>query len=125
MVAIGLLSLAALTLCVLMILALQLSAQNRDSIAAAQGAQAMLERIRSREVSIPNLACDFDGTVNQARLQGFPPAPYPLAGVGEYRIQYRVHSEPVSSRPGLYWIRIQAVWGRQHELAVQAYVFRP
>ena len=125
MVAIGLLSLAALTLCRLMILSLQLSAQNRDSVAAAQGAQAMLERIRSREVAIPNLACDFDGTINQARLQGFPPAPYPVAEVGEYRIHYRVHSEPVSSRPGLYSIRIQAIWNRQHQLEVQANVFRP
>jgi len=125
LVALALLSLAVLTLCALLISGLQLSSQNRDSVAAAQGAQTILEQVRSREVALPAAATTFRGEANDPTLNGFPPAPYPVYQVGEYRILYTVRSEPVAGRPGLYWLGIEAHWGQQHRLDLEAYVFRP
>ena len=125
LVAMAVLSISVLTLAGLLIANLQLSSQNRESVAAAQAAQSMLEQIRAGEVALPSSARTFQGALNEPRQDGFPPSPYPQIQANQTTILYDVQIEPVAGRNGLFWIKIRAHWGVQHGLELESYVFRP
>lgn len=125
MLAVALLASGVLLLCQVLISALKLSGQSRDSAIAAQGAQQILEQIRAG-VQPPSTAASFDGANNDPQTaDGFPPKPYPGQQFDGRSYTYLVRSQPIAAKPGLYDVSVTVTWTGGHRAQLETHVFLP
>lgn len=124
-VAIGVLAMSVLALMGVLTGIFKLSAQTDESAVAMRGAQELLDRLRTDSMELPSLAVSFDGAANEPKLQGFPPDPYPKQQIEGQEFAYRVEWEPVPGKVDLYLVHIGVHWGKNHQVKLDSYVFRP
>ena len=125
MLAVALLASSVLLLCQVLLSALKLSGQSRDSTMAAQSAQQILEQVRAG-VRPPATAASFDGANNDPRTaDGFPPQPYPGQQLDGRSYSYLVRTRPIAAKPGLYDISVTVNWTGGHRAQLETHVFLP
>ena len=125
LLAVTLLTLSVLLLCSVLTSALKYSTQNRESAVAAQGAQQILEQIRAG-IHPPAGNSLFDGANHDPpTAQGFPPSPYPDQNLDGRLYTYRVSSQEVPGKPGLYDISLRVSWSGGHQAVLESHVYLP
>ena len=125
LLAVALLASSVLLLCLVLISALKLSGQSRDSTIAAQSAQQILEQVRAG-VRPPGTSATFDGANNDPKTAGgFPPTPYPSQKLDGRSYTYPVQSRPIAAKPGLYDVTVTVNWSGGHRAQLETHVFLP
>ena len=123
LLAVGILSALAVTLIGMITYGIRLASQNRDGVVASQLIQQMLEQVRAQGLTPPPVNQTFAGS--DPPILGFPPPPYPSTTVAQVDYRFVVQSQPVAGRQDLYSVRVQALWGSQHRVDIETYVFHP
>lgn len=116
---------SVLLLCGVLISALKLSGQTRESTVAAQGAQQIFEQLRGGSFLPPAGSVTFDGGAGDAKMAGFPPDPYPAQVLDGRTYTYVVRSQPVSGQSGLHAILVTVNWDSKHKIQMETHVFFP
>lgn len=114
MLALGLLALVVIGVMVVLIGGLSLLNQASDMAQARQLATQELERIRIGDLAYQPDGTYFDGRLNTAPVNGYPPPPYPL-GLGKYHLA--VGAQRVG--PGLRSVQVTVFWGDNHRLQLE------
>lgn len=119
-IALGLLTVAALALMSVFGGGLRLSGQVKHSLTATQLAKSELESLQSGRVRIPAPA-HFAG---EAPVDEFPPAPYPVTTVNDVEYRTTVTTEPVPDAPGVINVIVKVQWNEDPGVVLQSY-FHP
>lgn len=122
--AVALLATTVLTVMAIFTLGIRLSGQNRDSVAATQLGNSLLEKLVSGNVTIPSAAV-FDGSLPQAPVAGFPPAPYPKQTIDQNDYTFRVSSSPVAGLTDVVMVVVEVRWHGGKNVRLQSFYYRP
>jgi hypothetical protein len=123
--ALGLMVLVVLTVMALFGKGLRLSSKNRDAVAATQLANSLHERLVGGTITLPGGATSFDGSIPQAAVSGFPPAPYPAQTVDATDYTLKVTTAPVATVANLVQVSVEVSWHGNHKVRVDSYHYRP
>ncbi|MGE0494901.1 MAG: hypothetical protein AB7S38_37170 [Vulcanimicrobiota bacterium] len=120
--AVALAALALLALIGVFVASLRLTSQNREAVAATHLAGEILERARSLDYSVlPQTVTVFRGSLPDAAVNGFPPAPYPRVSMGGQEYVFEVRVEPGPPPGELLAVEVVARYS-DHQVRLQGYL---
>ncbi|MCA9796903.1 MAG: hypothetical protein KC910_34070 [Candidatus Eremiobacteraeota bacterium] len=122
MVALGLITIAVLTIIAAFTGALQLSSKSSEITAATGVGQDFLEAIRDAGYDfVPDGTYTFDGRRADPAIDGFPPDPYPVAQVDgrDYSLKVRVAPKGAT----LKIVTVEVFWGNQSRIALETFFY--
>ena len=124
MLSVGLIAVALLAVVGVFIAGLPLMRQNREVSTATSLARSLHEQIRAAG-GVPKAAQNFQGSVPNPAVNGFPPPPYPAVTVAGVPYTFKVTVLPIPTRSDLMAVEVEVDWGQDHHLSLQSKYYVP